>query len=258
MKYLSNENIIHVKNNGIEYIQFKRLLEYQDKIVHAYTIGIDKNYRKVFRDENNIEIQREQSHKNYKDICNEFDIDYDKLIYTNQKHTDNIEIIEEIKDFEEEKIEVDALCTNQKGITLSNPDGTLNRKNLGELLFQNPTLLKKQEDIIYPLYIEETQKIINSNPSCNIILNATVLYKTPQLMNQCDFIIFVKSSAIQRFFRVCKRDNIKIKNILQRFYSQKNLYSEYKATNIPIIEIKNSSNINKLKKQVEHLLKKLK
>ena len=146
----------------------------------------------------------------------------------------------------------------QKGITLTNPDGTLNRKNLGELLFQNPTLLKKQEDIIYPLYIEETQKIINSNPSCNIILNATVLYKTPQLMNQCDFIIFVKSSAIQRFFRVCKRDNIKIKNILQRFYSQKNLYSEYKATNIPIIEIKNSSNINKLKKQVEHLLKKLK
>lgn len=146
----------------------------------------------------------------------------------------------------------------QKGISLSNPDGTLNRKNLGELLFQNPTLLKKQEDIIYPLYIEETQKIINSNPSCNIILNATVLYKTPQLMNQCDFIIFVKSSAIQRFFRVCKRDNIKIKNILQRFYSQKNLYNEYKATNIPIIKIKNSSNMNKLKKQVEHLLKKLK
>lgn len=146
----------------------------------------------------------------------------------------------------------------QKGITLSNPDGTLNRKNLGELLFQNPTLLKKQEDIIYPLYIEETQKIINSNPSCNIILNATVLYKTPQLMNQCDFIIFVKSSAIQRFFRVCKRDNIKIKNILQRFYSQKNLYSEYKATNIPIIKIKNSSNMNNLKKQVENLLKKIK
>lgn len=146
----------------------------------------------------------------------------------------------------------------QKGITLSNPDGTLNRKNLGELLFQNPTLLKKQEDIIYPLYIEETQKIINSNPSCNIVLNATVLYKTPQLMNQCDFIIFVKSSAIQRFFRVCKRDNIKIKNILQRFYSQKNLYNEYKATNIPIIKIKNSSNMNKLKKQVENLLKKIK
>ena len=146
----------------------------------------------------------------------------------------------------------------QKGITLTNPDGTLNRKNLGELLFQNPTLLKKQEDIIYPLYIEETQKIINSNPSCNIILNATVLYKTPQLMNQCDFIIFVKSSAIQRFFRVCKRDNIKIKNILQRFYSQKNLYNEYKATNIPIIKIKNSSNMNKLKKQVENLLKKIK
>ena len=38
MKDLSNENIIHAKKDGIEYIQFKRLLEYQDKIVHAYTI----------------------------------------------------------------------------------------------------------------------------------------------------------------------------------------------------------------------------
>jgi hypothetical protein len=35
---LSNENIIHVKDGDIEYIQFKRLLEYKDKLVHAYTL----------------------------------------------------------------------------------------------------------------------------------------------------------------------------------------------------------------------------
>ena len=33
MKDLSNKDIIHVKNNEVEYIQFKRLLEYKDKIV---------------------------------------------------------------------------------------------------------------------------------------------------------------------------------------------------------------------------------
>ena len=29
---LSNENVVHIKNNGIEYIQFRKLLEYKDKI----------------------------------------------------------------------------------------------------------------------------------------------------------------------------------------------------------------------------------
>ena len=42
---LSNENIMHVKNKGLEYLQFKKLLEYKDIINHAYSLGIDKNYR---------------------------------------------------------------------------------------------------------------------------------------------------------------------------------------------------------------------
>ena len=33
---LSNENIVHIKVNGTEYIQFRKLLEYKDIINHAY------------------------------------------------------------------------------------------------------------------------------------------------------------------------------------------------------------------------------
>jgi len=32
MKDLSNENVIHVKKNGVEYLQFRKLLEYSDII----------------------------------------------------------------------------------------------------------------------------------------------------------------------------------------------------------------------------------
>ena len=45
MKDLSNENIIHVNKNGIQYIQFRKLLEYKDIISHAYGMGLDRNYR---------------------------------------------------------------------------------------------------------------------------------------------------------------------------------------------------------------------
>ena len=107
MKDLSNENIIHVKNNGIQYIQFKRLLEYQDKIVHCYTIGLEKNYR------------RSEARDNYLHLCNEIGADYEKLVYSNQLHTNKVECIESVKDFGQEKINVDGLCTKTKGITLS-------------------------------------------------------------------------------------------------------------------------------------------
>ena len=32
---LSNENMIHIKDNDVEYLQFRRLLEYKDKIQHC-------------------------------------------------------------------------------------------------------------------------------------------------------------------------------------------------------------------------------
>ena len=42
---LSNENVLHFRKDGVEYLQFKKLLEYQDVINHAYSLGLDKNYR---------------------------------------------------------------------------------------------------------------------------------------------------------------------------------------------------------------------
>ena len=38
MKNLSNENIVHVKHGDIEYIQFKKLLEYSNVLTHCFTL----------------------------------------------------------------------------------------------------------------------------------------------------------------------------------------------------------------------------
>ena len=42
---LSNENIIHIKKEGMEYLQFRKLLEYEKDIKHLYTLGLDRNFR---------------------------------------------------------------------------------------------------------------------------------------------------------------------------------------------------------------------
>ena len=62
---LSNENIIHVKKENQEYIQFNKLLEYSDIISHCYSVGIDKNYRTL-----NVELTHLSDEEYKKNIEN--------------------------------------------------------------------------------------------------------------------------------------------------------------------------------------------
>lgn len=38
MMNLTNDNIIHITGENLDYIQFKRLLKYKDILKHAYTL----------------------------------------------------------------------------------------------------------------------------------------------------------------------------------------------------------------------------
>lgn len=127
----------------------------------------------------------------------------------------------------------------QAQITLQNHDGSINRRKLGELLFSNPELLKKQEEILYPFIYSMTQEFINQNPLKKIIINATVLYKIPELLCKCQALVFVDAGCIKRFIRARKRDHLPLRQIFRRFYAQRNLISEYKKFSIPLIFYKN-------------------
>ncbi len=97
---LSNENVVHIKKNKVEYIQFRRLLEYKNKITHAYSVGVDSNYRtentttKNNTDENNQRIKK-VGLENYKKLCIANGLDINKLIKPNQKHTTNVDIVKD-------------------------------------------------------------------------------------------------------------------------------------------------------------------
>src|SRR5574344_1895416 len=82
-------------------------------------------------------------------------------------------------------------------------------------------------------------EFLQNNKSKKIIINATVLYKTPEVLSKCTRILFVTAPFFTRFKRAYKRDKMKPSLILQRFFSQKNLLSEYKKSDIPIEIVKN-------------------
>lgn len=116
---LSNENIIHIKKNGIEYLQFRKLLQY-DNIVHCYTL---KTGNLNFRSYSNDEI-KEIVKNNYNRICAELGIDYKSVVRPFQMHTDNIAIVESKTSiqpdiYSDNYKDIDGVITNQKDIILA-------------------------------------------------------------------------------------------------------------------------------------------
>ena len=63
---LSNENIVHVRNGNIEYLQFKKLLEF-DNLVHCYTLKKNLDFRRLGPEDKNDVVEN-----SYKRICEKY------------------------------------------------------------------------------------------------------------------------------------------------------------------------------------------
>ena len=105
MKDLSNENIVHVKKGNIEYLQFKRLLQYEDRISHCYTLrGNGNDYKDFIED-------------NYILLCKDLGLDVNKLKrIEHQIHSNFVSIVDNL---DKKFTDVDGLLTNIKGTSLS-------------------------------------------------------------------------------------------------------------------------------------------
>ena len=128
-----------------------------------------------------------------------------------------------------------------RGIELKDADGSLNRRELGRLICPEPELLRRQESIVYPKVVELVESFVAESEARgkSVLINATVLYKTPALMEKCEKIYFVTAPFLKRLVRARRRDKMPLMQILSRFRSQRHLLSEYKKTGKEIVLVKN-------------------
>ncbi len=116
---LSNEVVTHVKSKNTEYIQFKKLLEYQDIITHAFSVGKQVDFRTLKRTNYDKAVQ------DYENLCTSLNLDKNNIIKPNQVHKDKIEIVKE-KTYQgkpdiylEQYSNVDGLITQKENLILS-------------------------------------------------------------------------------------------------------------------------------------------
>ena len=113
---LSNENVIHIYSKNVEYIQFRKLLEYEHKVKHLYTLrpldfGNNKNYEET----------KERILSEYKMICENLNLDEKNIYRPVQTHTDVVKKVDkEVAGIYKEYFKnVDGLVTNKHHKILS-------------------------------------------------------------------------------------------------------------------------------------------
>ena len=115
-KNLSNKYVIQVNDGKIKYLQFRKLLEYSERLQHCYSLrpldfGKNRDY----------EVSKERIHKEYEIICKSIGLDANNVYRPKQMHTSTVKKVENeepgifIKEFDS----VDGLVTNKKDKTLS-------------------------------------------------------------------------------------------------------------------------------------------
>lgn len=115
MRDLSNENVIHVNKNGVEYLQFRRLLQYEDKISHCFTL---KDL--TFGDNSNFYDIKKNVLENYNKIASELLLDGKNIVRPFQTHTNFVKNVTNEKGiFIEELKDIDGLLTDRKDEVLS-------------------------------------------------------------------------------------------------------------------------------------------
>lgn len=123
---LSNDQVIHQVRGGVEFLQFRRLLDYQDKLTHVYSLGVKVNYRTEEPNKEPLDEKEYRARKNDYDLLMKA-IGWEKkqIIKTNQEHTDEIKIYTTKEKMNEPDwklsrySQTDGLITNQRNALLA-------------------------------------------------------------------------------------------------------------------------------------------
>lgn len=124
------------------------------------------------------------------------------------------------------------------GQVVLSEDGSIDRKRLGSIVFNNKANLRRLESIIHPEMVDRCKQEINKNKEKNILINAAILHHMG-LNVLCDSILWVESDLFTRFRRAKARDRISVIQILIRIYGQRKLDAKYWVEDVDIHIIRN-------------------
>lgn len=144
------------------------------------------------------------------------------------------------------------------GRDILNEDETINRKKLGEIVFNAPDKKKKLEEIVHPRVIDEENKMIKdyrrSNPQGIVVIDAALLIEGGG-HKRVDRLIVVYADRETQIKRLMERDGLSRENVEKRINSQMPLDEKVKMADFVI---DNNKSMRDTRNQVRDLFDRLK
>ncbi|MCG8453817.1 MAG: dephospho-CoA kinase [Spirochaetales bacterium] len=135
-------------------------------------------------------------------------------------------------------------------------ENRVDRRALGQLVFQNGEKLKQLEKLTYPWIEKACQEWVESQPSIPAAVHGVNLHKTA-IPEHVDAIIWVYAPYFQRKKRVMKRDQRCWKELKGRFRQQKRLSPKLFSSRADIYIVRNSQNVEALEASLERALRRM-
>lgn len=136
------------------------------------------------------------------------------------------------------------------GTDILKDNGTLNRKKLGQIVFNDKQAKKDLERIIHPHIIKKTNEIIAKKyNNTNIVVDAPLLFEVG-LDRVCDKVIVIYTRYHIQITRFMQRDNISKEEAIKRISLQMPIEEKIRLADITI---DNSGTLIDLKKNVKFI-----
>ncbi|MGL4982409.1 MAG: dephospho-CoA kinase [Treponemataceae bacterium] len=144
----------------------------------------------------------------------------------------------------------------QKKLSLLTDDNSLNRKNLAKIVFSHKNLLRRHENLVYPMIDRILSDELDLHKEKPIVINAAMLYKSA-LIKKCSCLIYVDAPVVLRLLRCKKRDNSSFLQIFKVFFQQKHLLAQYLKLNADIYTVRNIGSVSSLKDKIQPIISKI-
>ncbi|AFG38740.1 dephospho-CoA kinase [Spirochaeta africana] len=133
------------------------------------------------------------------------------------------------------------------------PDGTVDRQELGRLVFNDPQQLARLEALLHPLMAAEVSRHIAEHPGVDVLVDAALLFRMG-LHLLCDRILWLNAPVLVRFLRGRTRDGISLQGFFRRNRAQLHIVAQARSGGADILSVSNWGSRRWLYRRLDTLL----
>jgi dephospho-CoA kinase len=145
-------------------------------------------------------------------------------------------------------VEMKGKVLSQFGSQILDPEGNIDRRKLGEIVFRSRKQRRRLESIVHPAMVRRVREEIRAKDR-RIVINAALLFKM-ELHKLCDRIICVQAPFLLRLVRAARRDPHSLSSIWRRMRSQRGICPKFPPRDVDIYRVSNRSSIEALRRRL--------